>query len=110
MATDLDFITYVCDCIREAGDIRYRKMFGEAMIYVNDKPLLLVTNNTVHIKMYPELSELLATAPTAFPYEGAKLHYVLDVENSDLALEAIIIAEKLAKIPAKKKSKPNQAN
>ena len=50
MATDLEFIQYVCDQINETGRVRYRKMFGEYMVYVNDKPLLLVCNNSVYIK------------------------------------------------------------
>ena len=38
MSTDLDFIEYICEQIEGAGDIAYRKMFGEYMVYVNAKP------------------------------------------------------------------------
>ena len=35
MATTPDFVEFVCEQISGAGDIRYRKMFGEYMVYVN---------------------------------------------------------------------------
>ena len=40
MSTSLDFIEYVCEQIAGVGQIRYRKMFGEYMVYVNNKPIL----------------------------------------------------------------------
>lgn len=51
------------------------------MAYVNDKPVLLVCDNTVFVKKLPEVAELLSDAPCGFPYDGAKEHYILDVED-----------------------------
>ena len=42
MATTQDFIEFVCEQIHGNYNIRYKKMFGEYMVYVNDKPILLV--------------------------------------------------------------------
>ncbi len=42
MATSIDYIEYVCEQIRGVGEIRYKKMFGEYMVYVNDKPVIIV--------------------------------------------------------------------
>ncbi len=50
MSTSKEFVEYVCEQIHEVGFLRYKKMFGEYMIYVNDKPILLVCDNTVYIK------------------------------------------------------------
>ncbi len=33
MASSLSFVEYVTDQMRGAGDIRYRKMFGEYAVY-----------------------------------------------------------------------------
>lgn len=41
MATTKEYIEFVCDQIQGFGEVRYRKMFGEYMAYVNDKPVLL---------------------------------------------------------------------
>ncbi len=37
MACSLDFIEFVCQQIEAVGAIRYRKMFGDYMIYANEK-------------------------------------------------------------------------
>ncbi len=52
MATTIDFIEYVCEQIVGTGDIHYKKMFGEYMVYVNNKPTLLVCDNTVFVKKF----------------------------------------------------------
>ncbi len=107
MATSVDYIEFVCEqvrgAIRGAGDIRYKKMFGEYMVYVNDKPILLVCDNTVYIKMLPELEELMEQAETGCPYEGAKEHYILDVEETELSRATIDILVEKTPVPKPRK-------
>lgn len=50
MSTTMDYVEFVCGQIRDAWDVRYKKMFGEYMVYINDKPILLVCDNTVFVK------------------------------------------------------------
>ena len=64
MATTQDYIEYVCERLPDCGNVRYRKMFGEYMVYINDKPLLTVCDNTVFVKKVPELAALRLAAPT----------------------------------------------
>lgn len=52
-------------------------MFGEYMVYLNDRPVLLVCDDTPFVKMLPCVEGLLGDRPSAAPYEGAKPHYVL---------------------------------
>ena len=40
MATTQDYIEYVCERLPDCGNVRYRKMFGEYMVYVNERPVL----------------------------------------------------------------------
>ena len=42
MATNLEFVEYVCDQIDGVGAVRYKKMFGEYMVYVNEKPIVSI--------------------------------------------------------------------
>ncbi len=93
MSTSKEFVEYVCEQIHEVGFLRYKKMFGEYMIYVNDKPILLVCDNTVYIKKLDCLAELMKEAPIAIPYPGAKERYILDIENHQLTKEIISILE-----------------
>lgn len=78
-------------------------MFGEYMVYINEKPILLVCDNTVFVKMLPELSEIMANAETGFPYDGAKKHYVLDIENRELTELVIEILEPITPLVKKRK-------
>lgn len=105
MATTADYIEFVCDQLVGAGAVRYRKMFGEYMVYVNDKPLLLVCDNTVFVKILPELAEVMDSAQTALPYEDGKEHYILDIEDKELTLAVIAILEPITPLPKSKKKR-----
>ena len=105
MATSPSFIEYVCDQIADTGMVRHRKMFGEYMAYVNDKPLLLICDDTVFVKIKPELDELLQNAERGVPYKGAKEHYIVDVDNRGLLQEVITILEPITPLPKPRKKK-----
>ena len=108
MATDAAYIAYVEAQVADAGIVRSRRMFGEYMVYVNDKPLLLVCDNTVFVKMRPELADLMAAADTAEPYPGAKPHYLLDIDNRALSLRVLSILEPITPLPARRARRPAQ--
>ena len=63
MATSKDYIEFVCEQLEGVEGVTYKKMFGEYMVYVNAKPLLLVCDNTVMVKKLPEVAPLLHDAP-----------------------------------------------
>ena len=84
MSTTLDYIEYVCDQLAGLGDIRYRKMLGEYMIYVNDRPVVIVCDNTAFVKQLDCIAELMQGAKTGFPYQGAKEHYLLNLDDLSL--------------------------
>ena len=80
MATSLDYIQFVCEQLHTPFPVYYKKMFGEYMIYVNDKPILLVCDNTVYVKKLEVLKDIMNNSACGIPYKGAKEHYILDVE------------------------------
>ena len=103
MATTKEYIEFVCEQIEGYENIRFKKMFGEYMVYLNEKPVLLVCDNTVFVKKHPKLSSLMAFAECGFPYEGAKEYYILDIENRELLSAVLQIAEEVTPVPVKKK-------
>ncbi len=105
MATTADFIEYVCEQIRGVGNVRSRKMFGEYMVYVNEKPILLVCDNIVYVKELECINEKMKQAEKGFPYSGAKEHYILDIDDADFAKEIILILEPVTPLPKPKKKK-----
>ena len=102
MASSPEFVAYICEQLEGLGSIRSRKMFGEYMVYLNEKPVLTLCDSTPFVKMLPELSPFLSE--TGFPYEGAKEHYLLDVENDALLDQVIPLLEAVTPFP-KKRSK-----
>ena len=80
-------------------------MFGEYMVYVNDKPVLLVCDNTVYVKKLPEIEELMSDAECGVPYDGAKEHYILDIEDRELTAKVVEILEQITPVPKKKPKK-----
>ena len=105
MATSQEYIEFVCEQLAGAENVRYKKMFGEYMVYVNDKPVLLVCDNTVFVKKLPELKELMSGAECGVPYDGAKEHYILDIENRELTAKAVEILEQITPVPKKRTNK-----
>lgn len=73
------------------------------MVYLEDKPVLLVCDKTAYVKKLPQVSDLLSTAPCGFPYEGAKEHYVLDIENRELLDQLMPTLKAVVPLPKKKK-------
>ncbi len=108
MATTTEFIEYVCQQIENTGDIRYRKMFGDYMVYVNDKPILLVCDNTVYVKKLDCLNDFMIDASKNIPYKGAKENYILDIDNRNFSEKVINILEPITPIPKSKKKKPTK--
>lgn len=105
MASKESFVTFVCDQLQGVGTVRSRKMFGDYMIYVNDKPLLLLCDDTLFVKKLPALAELLQNAPCGVPYDGAKEQYILDPEDMDLLRRIVAIVEPITPLPKARKAK-----
>ena len=89
MGTSESYIGFVCEKLERLGNIRSRKMFGEYMVYLNDKPILTVCDNTVFVKKLPQLADIMKNSDCGFPYDGAKECYILDIENDGLVEEVI---------------------
>lgn len=103
MSTTLEYIEYVCDQINGIGEIRYKKMFGEFMVYVNNKPVMTVCDNNVFVKKLECIEEMMKDAEMGYPYEGAKEHYILDIDNSDFCKSVVSKIEEVTPVPKPRK-------
>lgn len=102
MATTPDYVEYVAERLSSTGNVRYKKMFGEYMVYINDKPLVLVCDNTAFVKILPCLDNLMANAEHGLPYSGAKEHYILDIDDRELAEHVIEELGRIIDVPKTK--------
>lgn len=104
MASNIDFIEFISSQLEGLGCVRYRKMFGDYMIYLDEKPIILVCDNIAYIKRLPELSDFMSDAESGIPYEGAKEHYILDVDHKTVLQEVVSRLWKYLPYPSQKQS------
>lgn len=105
MATTRNYLDFACTQLEGIWGIDYKRMFGEYQIYVNDKPVLLVCDNTVFVKNHPALAQLLAEAPEGLPYPGEKPQKILDVENRALTAQVLEILERVTPVSKRRVQK-----
>lgn len=103
-----DFIEYVCRQLDGTGVIRTRKMFGDWCIYVDEKPTLLVCDNTAYIKKHSVISHLMRNAECGFPFDGAREHYILNLDHADEVKEVVSTLLPFLDYPKKKIRKKKQ--
>ncbi len=84
MASRLEFVQYIAEQLHDAGDITYRKMFGEYGLYCDGKNFALVCDDQLFIKITDVGRRLCPELREAAPYEGAKNYFLIEaVDNRD---------------------------
>lgn len=107
MGTTKEYMQFVLEQLGEIDGVTYKKMFGEYLVYVQEKPVLLVCDNCVMVKKLPELADVLGDAPEGVPYKGAKAQYIVDIENRELVRAVIDILVRVTPVP-KRESRRKQ--
>ena len=105
MATRVELVEFICSRLQKLGIVRHRKMFGDYMVYLNEKPVILVCDNIAYVKKHPGIAGIMENAETGIPYNGAKEHYILDVDHEDSLLKVVGALEKILPYPGEKKRK-----
>ncbi|MDR3113014.1 MAG: hypothetical protein LBU09_01400 [Endomicrobium sp.] len=101
MASNLEYVQYVIDQMKINGTITYKKMFGEYLIYFNDKPVVWVCNNTAFVRMLDCIKPLMKNALTGLPYKWAKENYIVNVDDGEQFANIVKVLEKNIKMPEK---------
>lgn len=108
MASDAGFVEFVCGQAREAGEVSYRKMFGEYAIYVGNKVVALVCDDRLFLKPTPAGRALLDAPVEAPPYPGAKPYLVIDDHVDDPELLSALFRATAADVPEPKPKRPKR--
>ncbi|KGI79243.1 TfoX/Sxy family protein [Oleiagrimonas soli] len=111
MATDADFVAYVHEQAGLGDALRYRKMFGEYALYLDDKVVALVCDNRVFLKPTDAARALLERVEEDAPYPGAKPHLVLDeyLDDSDTLARLLRVTTEALPRPKPKKPKATKS-
>jgi TfoX/Sxy family transcriptional regulator of competence genes len=110
MASDIEFVRFVCEQLRGAGEISSRRMFGEAAIYLDEKVVALVCDNQLFLKKTEAGRALIGVPTEAPPFAGASDWFLLaDLDDPEfLAVLARATAEALPLPKIKKPRAPRK--
>ena len=104
MASNPDFVQFVADQCAGAGEITFRKMFGDYGIYCNGKIFGLICDDRFYVKPTAAGKALLREVELRPPYDGAKDYfYISDVE--DHGYLASLVRETCKHLPEPKPKK-----
>lgn len=104
MACSVEFIEFLEAALKDVGEVRSKKMFGDWLIYINDKPIITACDDMAFVKKSPFIENLMEDAECGCPYEGAKEHYILDFEHREQALEVVRKLVEVTPVPKKRKA------
>jgi TfoX/Sxy family transcriptional regulator of competence genes len=83
MASDKTFVEFIVDQIENAGQITYKKMFGEYTVYCDGKVVALVCDNQLFVKPTFAGRAYIGDVIEAPPYVGAKTSFLIDDRVED---------------------------
>lgn len=107
MASSKEYLDFIMEQLRAAGDISYRPMMGEYIIYYRGKIVGGIYDNRFLIKPTKSAAALVPDAKSVLPYEGAKeMLLAEDVENAEFLSE--LIEAMYDELPAPKTNKPKK--
>jgi DNA transformation protein and related proteins len=105
MASDLNFVEYVRDQINGAGEVSFKKMFGEYAIYYDNKVVALVCDNQLFVKPTIGGRSLIEQVVEAPPYPGAKPYFLIGEQLDDREWMSNLIQLTASELPVPKPKK-----
>jgi DNA transformation protein and related proteins len=104
VASDREFVKFVCDQLNGAGEISSRRMFGEAAVYLQDKVIGLVCDNQFFVKPTEPGRTKIGVPIEAPPFPGAT-HWFLMADLDDPEFLADLVRITAAALPTPKPKK-----
>jgi len=92
MASNIDYLNYVLELLRETKNITYKKMMGEYMLYKDDILFGGVYDNRFLIKKTKSLEN--SGLKDQIPYPSAKPMLLVDSEDPDEIKELVELVVK----------------
>jgi DNA transformation protein len=110
MPSDKDFISFVCEQLRGAGEISSRRMFGEAAVYLEDKVVGLVCDNQLFVKATEPGRAKIGVPVEAPPFPGASKWFLMaDLDDPEFLADLIRTTADALPVPKVKTKKSRKA-
>ena len=92
MASGREFVEYAAEQLLDAGNISYRKMFGEYGLYCDGKFFGVICEDQLYVKITPEGEKAFPKLTKAPPYEGARDYFLIeDIDDREPVCELVRI-------------------
>ena len=83
MASDIEFVEFITEQMEDAGEITFKKMFGEYGLYCNGTIMALICNDQLFIKPTEAGRSFIKDEVEAPPYPGAKPYFLIEDQCDD---------------------------
>ena len=104
MASDRQYLEFIMDQLSPLGDVSYRAMMGEYILYYRGKIVGGIYDDRFLVKPTASARKLMPEAAEELPYEGASpMLLVSDVDDREFL--AKLLNEMYGELPAPKKKK-----
>lgn len=101
MASTDEYLEHVLDLLGELDDVAHRKMMGEYVLYYRGKVVGGIYDDRFLLTITPTSERLLAGAPRATPYHGAKDMLLVETEDREALRD--VVSSMWEELPAVKK-------
>lgn len=106
MASRLEYVQYVAEQLSGAGEITYKKMFGEYGLYCDGKIFANVSDDQLFVKITEAGRRLFPGLREALPYPGAKDYFLIEnVDDRDFLTALTLTTCQALPEPKKKRGK-----
>lgn len=78
MASDIGFVEFITEQMEDAGEITFKKMFGEYGLYCNGTIMALICDDQLFIKPTEAGRSFINDVIEAPPYSGAKPYFLIE--------------------------------
>jgi TfoX/Sxy family transcriptional regulator of competence genes len=108
MASDREFVTFVCEQLGGAGEISSKRLFGEAAVYLQDKVIGLICDNQFFVKPTEAGRAKIGVPTEAPPFPGAHNWFLMaDLDDPEFLADLVrTTAAALPQPAVKAKKKP----
>src|SRR5829696_572633 len=108
MASDQNFLDFVLEQIKNAGEITAKSMFGEYGIYSDEKLFGLICDNKLFIKPTEQGRRFIKQVVEAPPYPGAKNSFLSEEKLDDWKCLSELVRITIQELPPQKIKKPKK--
>lgn len=105
MSSSQEFVLYVCEQMKFAADVSYRRMFGEYGLFAEGKFFAVICDNQLFFKPTLPVQTRFSLCQQP-PYPGAKPYLRMDdLDNPSLVSEITrLTLDSLPYLPSKKRT------